>query len=87
MARYAPLSVGFPRQEYWSRLPFPCAGGLPDPGAEPASPAFSGQFFTTEPPGKPWNCHPGQQILEGMRVVSESSVCNYLSCKLGFEKT
>ena len=36
----APLSIGFPRQEYWSRLPFPPPGDLPDPGIEPASPGF-----------------------------------------------
>ena len=48
VARQAPLSVGFPRQEYWSGLPFPSAGDLPDPGTEPSSPAF----FTTELPGK-----------------------------------
>ena len=34
-----PLSTGFPRQEYWNRLPFPSAGDLPDPGIEPTSPA------------------------------------------------
>ena len=48
--------MGFPRQEYWSRLPFPSPGDLPDPGIElvsPASPTFAGRFFTTEPPGKP----------------------------------
>ena len=37
----APLSMGFPRQEYWSGLPFPPPGDLPDPGIEPESPAFS----------------------------------------------
>ena len=53
----APLSMGFSRQEYWSRLPFPTPlGDLPNPGIEPASPvspALTGRFFTTEPPGKP----------------------------------
>ena len=39
-AHQAPLSVGFPRQEYWSGLPFPSPGGLPDPGIEPTSPAL-----------------------------------------------
>ena len=34
----APLSMGFPRQEYWSGLPFPSPGDLPDPGIEPAFP-------------------------------------------------
>ena len=44
--------MGFSRQEYWSGLPFPSLGGLPDPGMEPVSPALAGVFFTTEPPGK-----------------------------------
>ena len=51
-----PLSKGFPRQEYWSGVPFPSLGDLPDPGIEPgslASPALAGELFTTEPPGKP----------------------------------
>ena len=39
-----------PRQEYWSGLPFPSPGDLPDPGIEPTSPALVGGFFTTEPP-------------------------------------
>ena len=45
--------MGFPRQEYWSGLPFPSAGGLPDLGIEPGSPALAGGFFTTGPPRKP----------------------------------
>ena len=45
--------MGFPRQEYWSGLPFPSPGDLPDPGIESMSPALAGGFFTTEPPGKP----------------------------------
>ena len=49
----APLSMGFPRQEYWSGLPFPSHGALPDPGLELESPALAGGFFTTDPPGKP----------------------------------
>ena len=40
VARQASLSVGFPRQEYWSGLPFPPPGGLPDPRIEPVSPAL-----------------------------------------------
>ena len=48
-----PLSMEFPRQEYWSRLPFPPPEDLPDPGIEPTSPALAGRFFTTEPAGKP----------------------------------
>ena len=40
VAHEAPLHMGFPRQEYWSGLPFPSAGDLPDPGTEPMSPAW-----------------------------------------------
>ena len=46
----APLSMGFSRQEYWSRLPFPLPGDLPDPGIQPASPTLADGFFTAEPP-------------------------------------
>ena len=49
----ASLSMGFPRQEYWSGLPGPSPGDFPDPGMEPVSPALAGGFFTTELPGKP----------------------------------
>ena len=47
------LCHGISRQEYWSGLPFPFPGDLPNPGMEPISPALTGRFFTTEPPGKP----------------------------------
>ena len=56
VACQAPLSMGLPRQEYWSRLPFPSAGDLPNPGIDPASPALADKFFTTEPPGKLKSC-------------------------------
>ena len=49
-AHKAPLSMGFSRQEYWSGLPYPPSGYLPDPGIEPmslTSPALAGGFFTT----------------------------------------
>ena len=49
--------MGFPRQEYWSGLPFPSLGDLSDSGIEPTSPvspALAGRFFTPEPPGKPY---------------------------------
>ena len=45
--------MGFPRQEYWSGLPFPSPGDLPDPGIDPVSPALAGGFFTTESQEKP----------------------------------
>ena len=51
IARQVPLSMGFPGQECWSGLPFPPQGVLPDPEVEPASPALTGGFFTTDAPG------------------------------------
>ena len=48
----AALSMGFSRQESWSRLPFPSPGELPDPGMEPETPVLAGKFFTTESPEK-----------------------------------
>ena len=51
-----PLSMEFSRQKYWSGLPFPLPGDLPNPGIQsrtPVFPALAGIFFTTEPPGKP----------------------------------
>ena len=47
----APLSTGFPRQEYWSTLRFPSSGDLHNPGTEPVSPELADRFFTTEPAG------------------------------------
>ena len=46
------LSMEFSRQEYWSGLPFPPSGTLPNPSIKPASPALAGGFFTMEPPEK-----------------------------------
>ena len=48
----APLSVGFPRQEYWSGLPFLSPRDLPDPGIEPWYPSLQSGCLTSEPPGK-----------------------------------
>ena len=48
-----PLSIGFSRQEYWSGLPFPPPGDLPNPGVEPRSPTLQADALLSEPPGKP----------------------------------
>ena len=53
IACQAPLSMIFLREEYWSGLPFPSPGDVPDPRIEPVSPALVGGFFTAELPGKP----------------------------------
>ena len=59
-----PLTVESPRQEYWSGLPFPSPGNLPDPGIEPMSRALAGSFFTTEQLGKPCFGHTWYYFLE-----------------------
>ena len=51
-AYQAPPSMGFSRQEYWSMLPFPSPGYLPDPGTEPRSPTLRVDALLSEPPGK-----------------------------------
>ena len=53
IAFQAPLSMVFPRQEYWSALPFLSPGDLPDPRIKPTSPALADRLFTTEPSVKP----------------------------------
>ena len=57
VACQAPLSIGFPRQKYWSGLPFPSPGDLPKPGIEPGSPALHTDSLLTEPGGKPTPYH------------------------------
>ena len=68
-ARQSPLSMGFPRQKYWSWLPCPPPGDLPDPGIKstcPGSPALAGGFFTTE---QPHNASVHQLLLHGLNCV------------------
>ena len=77
VARQAPLSMGFSRQEHWSGLPFPPPGDLADPGTKPASPALAGGFFTAEPLGKPMTAlwpHPIPAFLLGSKVVLQNSM-------------
>ena len=52
VAHKAPLSIEFSRQEYWSGLPFPSPGCLPNPGIKPGSPALQANSLPSEPPGK-----------------------------------
>ena len=49
---HAPSSMGFSRQKYWSGLPFPSPGDLPNPGIKPGSPALQADALPSEPPGK-----------------------------------
>ena len=73
VAHQAPLSMGFSRQEYWSELPYPPIGDLPNPGIEPVSPAspiyIAGGFFTTEPSGKPQRANRKARCLERDRAM------------------
>ena len=71
VALQAPLSMGFSRQKYWSELPFPSPGDLPEPGIQPAPPALAGGFFATAPPE--YRCH---------RSVAElrPTFCNPIDC-------
>ena len=63
VAGQVPLSMGFPRQEYWSGLPFLPSGDLTDPGIELLSPVLAGGFLTTLPIGKP--------------LISPSDICTF----------
>ena len=69
IARQALLSMGFPRQGYWSVLPFLSSGDLPDSRIEPTSPALAGRFFTAEPPGKPAITHYQYSIYSFVCIV------------------
>ena len=71
--RQAPLSTGFPRQEYWSGLPFPSPGDLPDSGIEPWPPALQVGSLPTEPVIKL------SQLDDGGLSISDS-ILGLLSC-------
>ena len=77
VAHQAPLSMGLPRQEFWSGLLFPSPGDLPEAGIEPvslASPALAGCFFATEPPGKPTKFHEMVYIFADSKAIHFSLV-------------
>ena len=73
VACQAPLSMGFPRQEYWNGLPFSSPGDLCNLEIKPTSPALAGGFFTTEPPGKP-NLFPRMIVINLSSVVKGASL-------------
>ena len=83
----APLSMGFSRQEYWSRLPCPPPEDLPNPGTEPASSALQVASLPTEPPGNPpgniyYSANSHQNTISTLgidRVQKVCSICGDLS--------
>ena len=70
IALKAPLSMGFPRQEYWTGLPFASPGDLPDPGIEPTSPVLQADSIT-ESPGKRFHAS-GPSIILSFIIFSFS---------------
>ena len=71
IARQAPLSTGFSRQDDWSGLLCPPPGDLPNPGIEPMSPTLQADSLPSEPPGKPWWRTEGQ-VSAGRERISTS---------------
>ena len=85
VACQTPLSMGFSRQEYWSGLPFPSPGDLPDPGMEPGSPALQAGSLLSEPAGKP--CLQFMHIylklpLPSLLILSLFSITQIFVCSL-----
>ena len=74
------LSLGFPRQEYWSGLPFPSARDLPNPGTEPRSPALQADSLPAEPQGKPKNTGVGNLSLLQWLFLTQESNWGLLHC-------
>ena len=68
VAQQAPLSMGFPRQQYWSELPFPSPGDLPNPGIKPRFPTLQADSLPAEPQGKPRNT--GKKERKKVRLLS-----------------
>ena len=82
VAHQVPLSTGFPRQEYWSGLPFPSPGHLLNPGIEPASPALAGRFFTTKSPGKPFPLLINDSIFHSVNKLKVLIIFNFCTSQL-----
>ena len=78
MTCQAPLSMGFPRQEYWNGLPVPSPGDLPDTGIKRRSPTLQVDSLPTEPPGKSCKVYP--------TVTYTEEVVLYLAIQLSDER-
>ena len=78
VAQQAPLFMGFSRQEYWSGLPFPSPGDLPDPGIKPRSPALQADALTSELPRKPRILSLGFSMYSIMSSANSESFTSFL---------
>ena len=74
VAHQGPPSMGFSRQEYWSELPFPSPGDLPDPWIKLSSPTLQADALTSEPPGKPIYVY----ICAYICIVLVTQLCPFL---------
>ena len=90
--RQAPLSMGFSRPEYWSGLPCPPPGDLPNPGIEPRSPALQADSLQSEPLGKPKNTGVGslsllQRIFPTQELNRGLLYCRQILYQLSYQRT
>ena len=81
VAPQAPLSMGFSRQEYWSGLPCPPPGDLPNPGIEPRSPTLQADSLLSEPPGKSKNTGVGSLSLLWGNFPTQELNWSLLHCR------
>ena len=91
VAHQAPLSMGFSRPEYWSGLPFPSPGDLPNSGIEPRSPTWQADSLPAEPPGKPKNTGVASlSLLQGIFPTQESNQgllhCRWILYQLSYQE-
>ena len=77
----------FPRQEFWSGLPFPSPGELRDPGIEPEAPVLTYGFFTAAPPGKPLILLRVLQIPLPSNFIPYIGICGAQQCSGGAAET
>ena len=81
VAHQTPLSMGFSRQEYWSGLPCPPPGDLPNPGIKPRSPSLQADSLPSEPPGKPMSTGVGSLSLLQVIFPTQESSWDLLHCR------
>ena len=86
VAYQAPRSMGFSRQEYWSGVPFPSPGDLPNPGIEPGSPVLQTDALPSEPLGKPWEFSSVQSLRRVRLFATPWTVAHQAPLSMGFSR-